>query len=195
MEKFILRYIDFDRCATFTLYIGILWVLSVILVSAKTIPQEPFQTIILIIDLYFTMYVFLGFVKFSFIEKNVFFRKTIFVVLVLSLIRSLISKISFFDNFLGVPFAIECILLFYAFKSVENSKLIYFRKLSRLYLYLSSIIVPMSIALLFGRDAIKSMPQILVLPFIIIALGGAVLIIYIWYLKIRLFKQLSLRMD
>ncbi len=195
MEKIILKYIDFDKCSSSLLLIGFLWIISIVLVRAKAIPQEPFQTIILIIDLYLTLYVYLGFVKFSLIEKKDFFRIIIFAVMALAVIHSLISKISFFYKFLGVPFAIDCILLYYAFKSLENSKIIYFRKLSRLYLYLSFIIVPMSIALLFRKDAIKTIPQILVLPFIIIALGGAILIIYIWYLKIRLFKQLSIQMD
>jgi hypothetical protein len=195
MEKIILKYIDFDKCSSYLLLIGFLWIISIVLIPAKAIPQEPFRTIILIIDLYLTLYVYLGFVKFSLIEKKDFFRIIIFAVMALAVIHSLISKISFFYKFLGVPFAIDCILLYYAFKSVGNSKIIYFRKLSRLYLYLSFIVVPMSIALLFRKDAIKTIPQILVIPFIIIALGGAILIIYIWYLKIRLFKQLAIQMD
>ena len=195
MEKIILKYIDFYKCSSSLLLIGFLWIISIVLVRAKAIPQEPFQTIILIIDLYLTLYVYLGFVKFSLIEKKDFFRIIIFAVMALAVIHSLISKISFFYKFLGVPFAIDCILLYYAFKSVENSKIIYFRKLSRLYLYLLFFYVPISVSLLFGKESLKKfIPQMLIKPFIILALFWAALIVYTWYMKIKLFKQISRQM-
>ena len=198
MEKIILRHIDFEKCSSYLLLSGFLWIVSVALVPVKSIPQKPFQSALHFIEVYLSFYIYLGFVKFSILQKKDSLRKLVFAAMAFSVIQTSIAMIATLVenkelyNYIGVPVAIESILLFFAFKSVQDVKTIYFNKLSRLYLYLSFFYIPTSVALLFGRETLKkAMPQILIKPFVILALLWAVLIVYAWYLKIRVFKQIS----
>jgi hypothetical protein len=48
---------------------------------------------------------------------------------------------------------------------------------------------------LFGKDALENMiPHALIKPFVIMALFCAALIVYTWYLKIKVFKQIATEM-
>jgi hypothetical protein len=179
---------------------GFVWIVSVAMVPVKSIPQKPFQTAFHFIELCLSLYIYLGFVKFSILQKKDSFRKLIFAATVFSIIQVLISMTATLMenknlyNYNGVAVAIEATLLFYAFKSVQDVKTIDFRKLSRLYLYLLFFYVPASVSLLFEKESLKNIPQVLIKPFIILALVWVVLIVYTWYMKIRLFKQISRQM-
>jgi hypothetical protein len=200
MEKFILRNIDFNKCSSYVMLSGFVWIVSVAMVPVKSIPQKPFQTAFHFIELCLSLYIYLGFVKFSILQKKDSFRKLIFAATVFSIIQVLISMTATLMenknlyNYNGVAVAIEATLLFYAFKSVQDVKTIDFRKLSRLYLYLLFFYVPASVSLLFEKESLKNIPQVLIKPFIILALVWVVLIVYTWYMKIRLFKQISRQM-
>jgi hypothetical protein len=200
MEKFILRNIDFNKCSSYVMLSGFVWIVSVAMVPVKSIPQKPFQTAFHFIELCLSLYIYLGFVKFSILQKKDSFQKLIFVAMVFSIIQVLISMAAtLMENknlysYNGVAVAIEAALIFYAFKSVQNVKTIDFRKLSRLYLYLLFFYVPASVSLLFEKESLKNIPQVLIKPFIILALVWVVLIVYTWYMKIRLFKQISRQM-
>ncbi len=170
------------------------------MVPVKAIPQKPYQTALHFIELCLTLYIYLGFVKFSILKKNYYFRNLIFAAMALSIIQSSIAilatlvDIKLF-NYNGIPVAIEAIVLLYAFKSVRDEKIIYFKKLSRVYLYFSIFCVPVSIALLFSRETLKMMiPHSLIIPFTILALLSGALIVYALYLKVRTFKQIATQM-
>jgi hypothetical protein len=169
------------------------------MVSVKTIPQKPFQAAFLFIELCLTLYVYLGFVKLSFLQKKDFFRKLIFAAMALAIIQSSLAITATLLNielfsFNGVPFVMECILLFYAFKSVKDVKISYFKKISRMYLYLSILLIPTFTAVLLGKDRLSTIPQMLIPPLILLGLAAGVLVVVIWYLKIRAFKQISIQM-
>lgn len=170
------------------------------MVPVKSIPQKPFQSALHFIELCLSLYIYLGFVKFSILQNKDSFRKLVFAAMAFSVIQSLMAIIATSTdtkelyNYSGVPVAVEALLLFYAFKSVQDVKLTYFRKLSKVYLYLSFFFVPTSIVLLFDKETLKMMPHILIKPFVILAILWAALIVYAWYLKIRAFKQISTQM-
>ncbi len=201
MEKFILRNIDFNKCSSYLILSAFLWIVSVAMVPVKAIPQKPFQTALHFIELCLSLYIYLGFVKFSILQNRATFRKIIITAMALSVIQfsivitaTLVGNKDLY-NYNGVAVAIESILLFYAFKSVQDVKRINFKKLSRIYFYLLFFYVPTSIALLFGQDALKTMiPHVLIMPFVIMALFCAALIVYTWYLKIKVFKQIASEM-
>jgi hypothetical protein len=87
------------------------------MIPVKSIPQKPFQAALHFIGLYLTLYIYLGFVKFSILQKKVFFRKLIFAAMALSVIQSSIAiTATLLDNkelynYNGVPITIESILL------------------------------------------------------------------------------------
>ncbi len=201
MEKFILRNIDFNKCSSYLILSAFLWIVSVAMVPVKAIPQKPFQTALHFIELCLSLYIYLGFVKFSILQNRATFRKIIITAMALSVIQfsivitaTLVGNKDLY-NYNGVALAVESILLFYAFKSVQDVKTINFKKLSRIYFYLLFFYVPTSIALLFGQDALKTMiPHVLIMPFVIMALFCAALIVYTWYLKIKVFKQIATEM-
>jgi hypothetical protein len=199
MEKFIIKYIDYNKCYFYLLLIGFLWIISVALDPVKAIPQKPFQAVVHTIELFLTLYVYLGFVKFSLIAKQVSFRKLIIAAMALSIVQSSIVMIATLVNkelfsLNGVAFVMECILLFYAFKSVQDMKISNFKRISRLYLYLSFLLIPIFTALLLGKDGLSTLPRVLIPPLTIIALVAGVIIVNIWYLKMRAFKQISMPM-
>jgi hypothetical protein len=173
------------------------WIVSITMIPVKAIPQKPFQTALHFIELCLTLYIYFGFIKYSILKKQDFFQKLILAALALSVIQSFVATMATLVdkklfNYNGIPVAIEVILLFYAFKSVQNDRIIHFKKLSRVYLYLSIFCVPVSIALLFGRETLKTMiPHSLIIPFTIFAILSGALIVYAWYLKMRAFKQIA----
>ncbi len=202
MDKFILKHIDFDKCSFYLLFNGFLWVVSVAMVPVEAIPQKPFQMAVHFVELFLSTYVYLGLIKFSIIAKKDSFRKLIFAALALSLIQSSISVIAIsvdtrgIYGFNGIPFTLESLIMFYAFRSIQNVKIIYFRQLSRSYLYLSFSLIPMAAAMFFRDDTWGMIiPHSLIKPLVILALATAVLIVLIWIMKIRLFKQLSIEMN
>jgi hypothetical protein len=172
------------------------------MVPVETIAQKPFQTAVHLIELCLSLYVYLGFIKFSIIVKKDSFRKLIFVAIALSIIQSSISLIAIsvdtkgLYGFNGIPFTLECLIMFYAFKSIQNMKIIYFRKLSRAYLYLLFSLIPMA-AVMFFRDETWGLiiPHFLIKPLVILALLSGILIVIIWIMKMRLFKQLSIELN
>lgn len=197
MEKFILRNIEFNKCSSCLVLSGLLWVISVVMVPIKSIPQKPFQAVSHFVELCLSFYIFLGFIKFSILEKKDSFKKLVFAAMTLSVIAALIGITAIlteskeFFNYSSVLVAIEWLSLFYAFKSIDSNK-IHFKKLSSIYLYLSLFSIPTSVALLFGKERVTMMmPQILMKPFLILTLVWAGLIVYAWYLKIRVFKEIS----
>ena len=70
MERFILRNIDFGKCATYLLLSGILWLSSMAIVSSKAIPQKPTQAALHFIELGLSIYIYLGFIKFSILKTK-----------------------------------------------------------------------------------------------------------------------------
>ena len=201
MKKFILRNIDFNKCSSYVLLSGFVWIVSVAMIPVKPIPQKPFQTAFHFIELCLLLYIYFGFLKFSILQKKDAFQKLILAAMAVSIIQVLIAMAATLIenknlyNYNGVAVAIEAALLFYAFKSVQDIKTIDFKKLARLYLYLLFFYVPVSVSLLFERESLKQfIPQVLIKPLIILALFWAVLIVYTWYAKIRLFKQISRQM-
>ncbi len=166
------------------------------MVPVKSIPQKPYQTALHFIQLCLTFYIYLGFIKFSLIEKKAKFRKLIFVAMVFSIIQSLIAITATLLNkeifkFNGVPFALECLLLFYAFKSVQNTKITYFKTLSRLCLYLFVLLIPILPLVLLGKEQFAAMPRAFILTLNVLAIVAAVIVFLIWFFKVRLFKKIS----
>jgi hypothetical protein len=167
------------------------------MVPVKAIPQKPFQTTFHFIALFLSLYIYLGFVKFSIIQKKDSFRILVFVAMTLSVIQSAIVIIATLtDNkeiyyYNGVLIAAETLLLYYGFKLVQDVKIKYFKKLSRVYLYLSAFFIPTAVIMLFGRETVKMLPNILIKPLVLLALLWAALMVYAWYLKIRTFKQIA----
>ena len=201
MEKFILRNIDFNKCSSYLMLSAFLWIVSVALVPVTDIPQKPFQTALHFIELCLSLYIYLGFVKFSTLQNRDTFRKLIITAIGLSAIQSsIIITATLLENknlynYNSVAVAIESLVLFYAFKSVQDVKTINFKKLARLYLYLLFFYIPTSIALVLGKDELKTLiPHVLIKPFVVMALFWAALIVYAWYLKIKVFKQIAMVM-
>jgi len=60
MEKLILKNIDFSKCPSYLMLGAFIWIVSVAMVPIMAIPQKPFQTVLHFIELYFTLYIYLG---------------------------------------------------------------------------------------------------------------------------------------
>jgi hypothetical protein len=199
MEHLITKYIEFKKCYYCLLIDVLMWLLLIILYPVKALPQKPIHEITTLLGICTGLYVYLGFVKLSYINKSVFYRKYIVVAVGLSIVQYAISTIGVLTSneniftYNGIPFIIECIILYIAFKSVHNSEAAYFlSKLSRLYLWLTLPLFIASISLLLLQPFSLTTPHILNVVMIIFSLIFFYLIISILYWKIRLFRQLTI---
>jgi hypothetical protein len=86
---------------------------------------------------------------------------------------------------LFITAALETPLMYYGFHLLKKEELIYFKKLSDLYLYLLIIGSIFLIIYLFQVTLQLTIPLLMLLPFM---LAGFVVAILIWYRKVQLFQ-------
>jgi hypothetical protein len=197
MKNQIMKWINFRYCYYLLLFNVATMGLGFLLFFVKNIPQAPVQVAGFSVGSLIGIYAYLGFIKYSYITEHNKFRKIMFVALCLSLIYFLIYIVKAAttvdlknDKFYFIPAALEIPLLCYAFNLIKNEDSIYFKKLSRLYLY--SLIVGSSVFIGYLVSLSFSYPFLILLPFI---LAGFVAVILIWYWKIKLFKHLATKYE
>lgn len=193
----IMKWINFRYCYYLLLINVATMALGFLLYFIKTIPQAPAQVAGLSAGSLIGIYVYLGFIKFSYIADHNKFRKIMLLALSLSLfyflgyiVKSSMNSALTNDNYYLIPAALETPLLYYAFCLIQNEDAIYFKKLSRLYLYLLLAGFPLLIG--YFASLSFSYPFLILVPFII---AGFVFGIKIWYWKIKLFKHLAAKYD
>lgn len=191
MESLIFKYIDFRYCyyclfATIgSIIIGfILWPLKIIPQSTLHIPQQ-------IVAFFLSLYVYLGYVKYSYIEAEAKVRTIILLVIALSIIGSIFSLLTPSLNlektrstlYTAIPVLISTPLLFYGFRLIQTAEITYFRKLSKLNLYF------LIIGALFSLLFISRLSNYL--SILMLVLAAIVTFVSMWYWEIKLFKHLS----
>ena len=200
MNALIRNNITFKNCYLFL----ILDILLIVPVGIMTVIAPQFEThveiISAIISFILTLYIYMGYIKYSYIADEKKFRKIILIVIAIlfgDFIFSLIETKTKFNsqmvfNYLSLM-PLSYPLLFYGFKLIRNGKVDIFKRLSRLNLYLFVLIVFSSVTLLIATKSFtESIQWIILLPFLLAVLIIAILLIY-WELK--LFKYLSTKYD
>jgi hypothetical protein len=192
LESLILRHIEFRYCYyCLVASIGSI-IISLILWPIKIIPQGTLQVPQQILSFCLTLYVYFGYIKYSYIENETKFRTIILVVLGLSIIESFVSLLApifHLDQtkstlYFAIPIIISTPLLFYGFRLIQkNAEVLYFRKLSKLNLYLLIIGALYSLLFIPKVGNFFSMLMLVLAVFVTIA--------SIWYWEIKLFKHLA----
>lgn len=196
IQGLIIKYIEFKYCYYLLLLNIVVFVVGFFLGAIKNDPNDYIQLSGLIVSYLITMYIFLGFIKYSYVTNQDGFRKIIFVVLCLEIYNLL--TLFFLDPFNPnsptklsaltiIPKSFESILWYYAFKLIQNEESIYFNKLSMLNLYFFFISIIFLLMIIFSTS----------FPFIVLSilmLAVFAVFILLWYWEIKLFKHLSLKM-
>jgi hypothetical protein len=196
LESLILRHIEFRYCYyCLVASIGLI-LISLVLWPMKIIPQGTLQVPQQILSFFLTLYVYLGYVKYSYIESETKFRTIILIVIGLSITESFVSLLAPILNldktkstlYFAIPTIIATPLLFYGFRLIQKTgELLYFRKLSKLNLYL--LIIGALYSLFFIPKLGNKVGAFL--SMLMLVLAAFVTIASIWYWEIKLFKHLA----
>ncbi len=165
---------------------------SFVLYPLKIIPQTTLQLASSSLAFFLNLYADLGYIKYSFIQNERRFRQIIIAAIGLSTIQSLLITLDAlikldptkYTIYLGVIMLLSTPLFFYAFGLIKNDDVQFFKRLSKLNLYLPIIAL---LGLLFYLLRLTSF---LLFPII---LAGFVIIISLWYWQIKLFRHLSVK--
>jgi hypothetical protein len=193
MPSFILRYIDFRYCyysllgslASMALYI-ISWLMRIIPHGALHVPQQ-------LLAIFLNLYVYLGYIKYSYIEEEENFRRIMLIVIGLSIVESVFSllppslHLSKVQSLIwsAVSVFISTPLLFYGFKLIKTAEAFYFGKLAKLNLYL------LIIGTLWALLLIPELKLANLLVMTVLMLSFLVTVVSLWYWEIKLFRHLS----
>jgi hypothetical protein len=193
MKSLILGHIEFRYCYYCLLAtIGSI-IISFILSPIKLIPEGTLKVPREILGFLLGLYVNLGYVKYSYIEEEAKFRKIIFVVIILSILSSwfsILAPLFDFDQtksslYFTIPMIPLALVLFYAFRLIKTGEILYFRKLSRLYLYLFFIGALASLLFIPHLANYLAILIYFLLPAAFITWG------LVFYWEIKLFRHLS----
>lgn len=193
MKNLIIHRIKFGTCYHMLILNAAILIASFVLYPIKLVPQGTLQITTSVLALFLSLYIQLGYIKYSFIKNERQFQQIIMAAIVLSTIQSLLIV---FDSFmkldstkytigLGIIGLLAALLFYSAFGLIKNDEMAFFKKLSRLNLYLPSLLL---LGLLLYFLNLRS-----ILFFIPIALSILITAILLWYWQIRLFRYLSLK--
>ncbi len=192
MKELIIKKINFRTCYHFLLLNVAIMIASFVLYPLKIIPQTTLQLASSSLAFFLNLYADLGYIKYSFIQNERRFRQIIIAAIGLSTIQSLLITLDAlikldptkYTIYLGVIMLLSTPLFFYAFGLIKNDDVQFFKRLSKLNLYLPIIAL---LGLLFYLLRLTSF---LLFPII---LAGFVIIISLWYWQIKLFRHLSVK--
>jgi hypothetical protein len=197
----LMKYVTFKKCFVFCILGFALAPVFTVLnkfVSEKI--SSPLFSIEAVIFFLLDLYVYVGFIKYSFIVQEEKFRKITFLAIGILFLNFFLSffqdkdsfiSYSIFNNLSLMPLAY--ILLYYSFSLIHNEEVEFFKKLSRLNLYtfLISIIFVIFI-LLLTKGFTLSIRWIFSFPFIVVS--GVILLLKLYW-EVNLFKHLSFKYD
>jgi hypothetical protein len=193
MKIQIMKWINFKYCYYLLLLNVATMGLGFLLYFIKGVPQAPAKMVGFSVGSLISIYVYLGFLKYSYIYDQNKFRKIMLIALSLSVIYSLgfIIEISIKpklsnDYYWFIFAALEMPLLYYAFHLIQNQDVMYFKKLSRSYLY--QLLAGSAVLIGYIVSLSYTFPFLIMAPFVVAAF---VFVILIWYWKIKLFKYLA----
>jgi len=192
----IMKYINFKYCRYSVFIAIVLLILSSFFVKSLT---GAFMFL-------FVLYIYLGFIKYSFIISDNKFKKMIILLIGLSFIdlilwgtdllpldlatssdqplNSSISLVSFYSFAYAVGGSIY-LISYYSFRLIKNAEVLYFNKLSTLYLYLFPIATG-----IFLLDILNIYKLGFPVLSIILKLATIVITIWIAFWKFELFSHL-----
>ncbi len=156
------------------------------------IPQKSLEIFQDIAWLLIDTYVYLGYVRYSYLTHDDKFRKIIFAVIFLSLPQFVAMAVGHIGSsakttpiyYYAIPNAISTALLCYAFRHIQTAEGAYFKKLASLNLYYLIIMAFFAVFFITGWVSFISM--------IITVLPAFIVLTAIWYWQIKLFKYLSM---
>jgi hypothetical protein len=202
MYTSIMKYVKFKNCYYLLfVYLLFLWV-SLLLFFLPDTSLEPWNTIHVTVVTLLTLYIYLGFIKYSFIVNEKLFRNIVIVIICLILIHSFLIFLhdvlninpfkSFYRNALGIFVLLQALSFYYAFKLILNDEFKYFRKLSLLNLFLFIMNLCFSMLLLLYLFYHSKFSAIVLLLFF---LSFFMIKFLICYWEIKLFKHLSIKYE
>ncbi len=188
-----LEYVDFKYCCYALLGNACSVLLSFVLWRITTIPPLLLQVLQQLTGLSLHLYVFMGYVKYSYLEDELRLRRIIEIVIGISLSGSLLLVLmpllpvgkTKSTVFIALSVYLSAPLLFYGFRLVRTEEKKYFYVLSRLNLF--TCLLGILWASLF-IPWLASYPLMFLL--MVISVGGFA---SIWFWELRLFYHLSQR--
>ena len=192
MKTMIFKFIHFRYCYYCLLLDICLIIGSAALLQFKMItPQASVEVFRDIIGLLLNTYVYLGYVRYSYLTHNDKFRKIIFAVTLLSIAHfgtMAVTHIVDSDKttpiyYHAVPTAIMTALLCYAFRHIQTAEGAYFKKLATLNLFYLIIMAFIAVFFITGWASFLST--------IITVIPAFIVMTAIWYWQVKLFKYLS----
>lgn len=200
MNALMRRAITFKNCYLFVI-VNLVLVIPITILY-RIIPQFkiPFSIINKVISFLLSLYIFIGYIKYSYISNESKFRKIILIVIsilvvdsIFSLIRGEIdashNKIFAYLSLMYLSYP----LLFYGFRLIRNEDSDLFQRLSRLNLYFFILIIFNGLFILVPwKIFIDSIRWVILLPF----LGADLTVIFLLvYWEVKLFRRLSAKYD
>jgi hypothetical protein len=143
------------------------------------------------------LYAYLGFIKYASMANEDRFRRIMFMVISILSINFTLSFLHRRIN-LKMPeifslMPLTYILLYYGFRRIQNAEADFFRRLSRLNLYLFLLSISFALFLIaLARDFAVSIRWFVVAPLL---MGGAAIAVAKFYWEVKLFKHLSVKYE
>lgn len=203
MQALIMKYVKFKNCYYLLfIYLLFLWI-SLLLFFLPNTSLEPLNIIHITVATLLILYIYLGFIKYSFIENEGLFRNIVIIIICLILIHSLLIFLhdvlninplkDFYRNSLGLLNLLQAISFYYAFKLILNDEFKYFRRLSLLNLFLCIMGLCFSIVLILNLFFPPSL--ISSIGLLLFFLSIFVINLLICYWEIRLFRYLYFKYE
>lgn len=194
MNNLIERYITFRTCYIFVIVgaISPAFFLPIVIIFSQVHYYigiiGKFMLFIL------NLYIYAGFIKYSFIVNERKFRKIMAIVIILSVINLILS---FFQVML--PFKASIILflpvgllLFYGFRLIRNAESVFFSKLSKLTLSLLIVGILITIGMGLLEKTKSEIWLALVIP---CSLAGFYVVVSFVYWEFKLFRHLHFQYE
>jgi hypothetical protein len=203
MYALIMKNVKFKNCYYLLfVYILFLWMSLLIFLLPNT-SLKPLNIIHITFITLLSLYIYLGFIKYSFIVNEGLFRNIFIIIICLMLIHSLLTFLhdvlninplkSIYRNSLGVIELLKALSFYYAFKLILNDEFKYFRRLSLLSLFLIIMALCFSMLLLIYLFLPPNPISSIVLLLFFLSIFMINLLICYW--EIRLFRHLYFKYE
>jgi len=198
-----MKYVKFKNCYYLLfLYLLFLWI-SLLLFLLPNTSYEPLNIIHVTVITLLTFYIYLGFIKYSFIVNEELFRNIVIIIICLMLIHSFLIFLhdvlninpfkSYYRNSLGILNLLQALSFYYAFKLILNDEFKFSRRLSLLNLFLFIMVLCFSMVLLLNLFLPPSL--ISSIGLLLFFLSIFVINFLICYWEIKLFRHLYFKYE
>jgi hypothetical protein len=203
MQALIMKYVKFKNCYYLLfIYFLFLWI-SLLLFILPNTSFGPLNIIYVTGITLLTLYIALGFIKYSLIVNEDLFRNIVIIIIFLVLIHSFLMFLhnvlninplkSFYGNSLNLLELLQALSFYYAFKLILNDEFKYFRRLSTLNLILVIMGLCFSMVLLLNMFHPPSLISSIGLLLFFLSMFAISFLICYW--EIRLFRHLYFKYE